>query len=195
MNPMPLPLSLCLLLLFPSICPAGESEEFIEMLTQDIMENQISTEKSRLHIYRARQYSKINEWEKALEDYNKALELSHKGWIHLERSHFFMNQGQYALAYEDARAAKKEVPTLAREADKIIEAAGAEIQKKYDAENPITIVMDSKVDPTRKTRFDVMRTQGVFAANAAKTENARQQRMAAKKQQLVAVQTPKKSRG
>ena len=43
-----------------------------------------------------------------------------------------------------------------------------QILKKYEADNPITIIMDTEVDPYRKTRFDVMREQGVFAAKAQK---------------------------
>ncbi len=188
-------LLLPLFLLLPSISPAGESQEFIEMLNQDIMQSQTDAEKSTLHIYRARQYSKIKEWKKAREDYNKALELNHKGWIHLERSHFLMSRGEYELAYKDARAAKKEVPTLAREADRIIEAAGTEIQKKYDAEHPITIVMNGTVDPNRKSRFDLMRMQGVFTITAAKSGSNKQQRQASKKKRSTTCQPVKKSKG
>ncbi|MEN8200627.1 MAG: hypothetical protein ABFR63_11210, partial [Thermodesulfobacteriota bacterium] len=117
-------------------------------------------EKGTLHVYRARQYMKIKAWDRAEQDYGKALELNHKGWIHLERGHFFMARENYEQAYEEARAAKAEVPTLAPEADEIMETAGREIEKKYVAENPPTIIMDRRVDPKRKTRFDVMRAQG-----------------------------------
>ncbi|MCF8055124.1 MAG: tetratricopeptide repeat protein [Desulfocapsa sp.] len=195
MNLMSLPLFFGLLLLLPSALQAEEPQEFIEMLNQDLTLSKTDAEKSTLHIYRARQYFKIKEWEKAEEDYNKALELNHKGWIHLERSHFFMTRREYALAYEDARAAKIEVPTLSHEADKIIEVAGAEILKQYEAENPITIVMDGKVDPNRKTRFDVMKTQEIPAAKARKNDNAKQQRTASRKTQVAASQPPQKARG
>lgn len=181
--------SLCFPLFFSSNCLAGEAQEFIKLLDQDIKQTHSAQHKSQLHIYRARQYSKIKEWEKALEDYNDALELDHKGWIHLERSKFLMAIGKYDLAYEDAEAAKEEVPTLGREADKIMDAAVAEIREKYEAENPITIVMDSKADPYRKTRFDLMREQGVFTAKTTRTNTS------SRKKKAAAACSPKKSRG
>lgn len=186
--------SLCLPLLFSSNCPAGDALEFIKMLDNDIKQSQSPQAKSQLHIYRARQYSKIKEFEKALEDYNDALELNHQGWIHLERSKFLLAIGKYELAYEDAEAAKDEVPTLGREADKIMNAAAEEVRKIYEAENPITIVMDTKVDPYRKTRFDLMREQGVFAVKTASTRSSSKRKKTTKKQTAAAC-APKKSRG
>ncbi|MEA3468897.1 MAG: tetratricopeptide repeat protein [Thermodesulfobacteriota bacterium] len=167
MNLRSLSFSLFLVMLTAVICQAGDPQEAIKMLDHDISQARDPQKKSTLHIYRARQYSKIKKWDKALTDYNDALELNHKGWIHLERSHFLMAMGRYDLACEDATAAKEEVPTLAPEADKIIEAAVAKIRQKYEAENPITIFMDTRVDPYRKTRFDAMKEQGVgmFAAS------------------------------
>ena len=189
-------ISLCLTFLWPSISMAGNNvQNIIEMLNHDIKQTQTDKEKSSLLIYRARQYSKIKEWEKALEDYNDALELDHKGWIHLERSHFLMNAGRYDLAYKDAEAAKEEVPTLAREADAIMDAAVAEIRKKYEAENPITIVMDTQVNPYRKTRFDLMREQGVFLAKAKRSEASTRTKPRQTKQTSASCGTTKKSRG
>ena len=155
-----------LALLLSSTCQAAASTELIDMLSRDISQSESDEEKSMLHIYRARQYFKLKEWEKTEEDYTRAVELNPKGWMHLERSHFYMSRKQYDHAYRDARAAKKAVPTLSREADKVIESAGAEIIKQYEAENPITIVMDAKVDSKRKTRFDLKRTQRLAAAPA-----------------------------
>jgi len=188
-----LPLLLSLFLLFPSSSTAGNTEALIQMLNQDIKQSRTAGEKGTLHIYRARQYMKINQWDKAEEDYATALELNHKGWIHLERGHFFMARKKYDQAYEEAKAAKEEVPSLTREADKIIQVAGVEIQKQYEAENPKTIVMDSMAN-RRRTRFDVMKEQGVFTANARKSDKARQQRAAARKQRTVASHAPRKQK-
>ena len=154
-------ISLFVSLLFVSKSFSGNAEIIIAQISDDLRQIKDVKAKSTLHIYRARQYSKSQKWELALEDYNDALELNHKGWIHLERSQFLLKTGKYELAYEDANAAKEEVPTLSREADKVIEGAVAAIRKKYESENPITIVMDTKVDRYRKTRFDLMREQGV----------------------------------
>ena len=182
--------------LLPSIGMTGNTaHNIIEMLNYDIKQTKTAKEKSVLLIYRARQYSKIKELDKALEDYNNALELDHKGWIHLERSHFLMNIGKYELAYKDAEAAKDEVPTLASEADTIMATALVKIRKEYEAENPITIFMDTKVDPSRKTRFDLMHEQGVFVAKANKSRKSTRKKSARKKQTAASCKPTKKSRG
>ena len=160
--------SLLVTLLFVFTAQAGNNQQIIKQISQDLEQTTDAQVKSTLHIYRARQYTKIKEWGLAFEDYNDALELDHKGWIHLERSHFLLARGKYELAYEDANAAKEEVPSLAKEADKVIEVAVAEVRKKYEAENPPTILINTKVNPYRKTRFDLMAEQGVgmFAASS-----------------------------
>ena len=140
-------LSLLITLFSFSIGQAGNSQRLIEQISHNLEQVSNSQTKSTLHIYRARQYTKIMKWEMALEDYNDAMKLDHKGWIHLERSHLLMLMGEYELAYEDANAAKEEVPTLSSEADKVIEKAVVEIRKKDEAENPVTIIMDNKADP------------------------------------------------
>jgi len=154
-------LSLFLSVFLSTIATAGNLQMIIELISRDIEQTRDAKKKSMLHIFRARQYTKIKKLEMALEDYNEALELDHKGWIHLERSQFLLVTGNYELAYEDANAAKEEVPTLAPAADKVIEKAVAAIRKQFESDNPITIVMDTKVDPYRKTRFDLMREQGL----------------------------------
>lgn len=187
-------LPLLVVLLTASISLAADSQVLIKQLDHEIEQAQDAVTKSTLHMYRARQYTRIQEWERALEDYNQALELNHQGWIHLERSSFLMTVGNYDQANEDAQAAKKEVPTLSPEADRLIEAAEAEIQKKYEAENPPTIIMDAVVNRSRKSRFDVMRETGVLAANARRIDNFNRQKSATRKQQEATVSAPK-SRG
>jgi tetratricopeptide (TPR) repeat protein len=147
---------------------AANSQMVIQMISEDIKQAKDPKEKSTLHIYRARQYAKAKKYEEALDDYSTALELDHKGWIHLERSQFLLRMEKYDLAYEDAKAAKEEVPTLALEADRVIDEAVAVIRKQYEDENPETIILDTEVDQYRKTRFDIMRQQGVFSAKAAR---------------------------
>jgi tetratricopeptide (TPR) repeat protein len=188
-------LPLLLVLLTSSLCLAGNNQSIIKQLGLEIAQAQDNVAKSTFHMYRARQYTQIQKWKKALEDYNRALELNHQGWIHLERGNFLMAMGRYDLAYEDAKAAKKEVPTLTQEADKLIEASVAEIRKKYEAENPLTIIMDSAVDRHRKSRFDVMREQGILAADARRIDNFNRQKTATRKQREAAACTPTKSRG
>ncbi len=161
---------------------AGNEEMIIQMISEDIKKTEKKQKKSTLHIYRARQYSKIKKYDEALDDYSTALELDHKGWIHLERSQFLLGMKKYELAYEDANAAKGEVPTLAAEADKVIDKAVAVIRKQYEAENPETIIMNTRVDRYRKTRFDVMRERGVFTSKENMIVASNTQRTAKRKQ-------------
>lgn len=189
-------LIMSLSLLLPSVGMAGNnSQNIIKMLNNDIKQAESNKEKCCLLIYRARHYDKIKEPDKALKDYDEALELDHKGWIHLERSHFLMKIGKYELAYKDADAAKDEVPTLAGEADVIMATAIAEIRKEYEAENPITIFMDSQIDPYRKTRFDLIREQGVFVAKARTSRKSVRKKPARKKQSAASCRPTKKRRG
>lgn len=122
-------LSLLITLFSFSIGLAGNPQKLIVQISHELEQTGSSQTKSTLHIYRARQYTKMMQWEMALEDYNNAIKLDHKGWIHLERSHLLMRMGDYDFAYEDATAAKEEIPTLSNEADKVIEKAAAEIEK------------------------------------------------------------------
>lgn len=186
----------CVSLFIAPVAMAANEEMIIEMITADIERCNDNQKKSSFHIYRARQYVKIKQWDKALEDYTVALELDHKGWIHLERSKFLLARGKYELAYEDANAAKEEVPTLAAEADEVIEKAVAVVRQRYEEANPLTIIMDSRVDRSRKTRFDVMREQGVFTAKANRIAASNAQRAAKRKQQSAkAACGPKVKRG
>ena len=177
-----------LCLMCPFILPsmaAANPEMIIEMISADIDRTNNTKQRSTLHIYRARQLVKVKQWDKALEDYTTALELDHKGWIHLERSQLLLKRGEYEKAYEDATAAKEEVPTLAKEADKVIDKAVAVVRAQYEAENPITIIMDDPVDRGRKTRFDIMREQGVFAAKGNRIAASNARRAAKRKQQTA----------
>lgn len=174
---------------------AGTPEMIIEMIGSDIVKTRDNQKRSTLHIYRARQYAKIEKWDEALDDYSSALELDHKGWIHLERSQFLLRMKKYDQAREDAMAAKKEVPTLTAEADKVIERAEAVLRREYEVENPPTIIMNSKVDPSRKTRFDMMRKQGVFASRIANSTEFNAKRTAKRKQQTAKAASSTRSRG
>ncbi len=178
-------------------CTTGVAENINDIIAQldlKISQANDSLTKSNLHIFRARNFNRMNKQNAALEDYNLALELNHQGWIHLERCSLLMGMGEYELALEDAKAAKQEVPTLAREADRYIARAETELQKRYEKKNPLTIVMDTEVDPYRKSRFDVMEEQGVFAARAMKKASINQQKKVARLQRKTASTSSKSKR-
>ena len=179
-------IAVLLCLMCPMFLPAvaaANPEMIIEMISADIERAKDKKQRSTLHIYRARQLVKVRQWDKALADYTAALKLDDKGWIQLERSQFLLGRGEYEKAYKDATAAKEKVPTLAAEADKVIDKAVAVVRKRYEAENPITIIMDDPVNTGRRTRFDAMREQGVFAAKESRIAASNARRTAKRKQQ------------
>jgi len=110
---------------------AWAADGVIKELTLSIASARSAEEKSKLHMYRARNYKNIGNTEKAEEDYIAALEFDHKGWIHLERGRFYLGIGDYSQAKKDAIAAQKETPTLKQQSDKIIA-----IAEKHDIEIP-----------------------------------------------------------
>jgi len=160
---------------------AKDNRLIIEQLGHDIQQAQDPLTKSRLHLYRARHHANATEWKKAMDDYNNALELNHKGWIHLERGRFLMATGKYKLAYEEAMATKEEMPTLSYEADKIIQKATAKLEEQQKIDNPPTIILNETVDPYRKTRFDLMRERGVYAEKANRLNQIRNRNTASNK--------------
>ncbi len=178
---------LCLFIALSCAVPltghADNIQQIIEDLGIEIKRENNSLQKSKLHIYRARHYTRLGEWEKGLEDYTSALELNHQAWIHLERSRFLMATGNYRLAYEDAVAAKNELKTLAPEANEIIRQAVDKIDDQNTLDNPPTIIMDSRANPNRKSRFDLMEAAGIFDAKEKKLRQSRQKRMASRPQQ------------
>lgn len=128
-------------------------------------------EKSNLNMYKARNYAKLGEYEKALECYDKALKLNHKGWIHLERARFFFTHKEYDLAESEALTAQEETPTLKYQAAPIIKKARKKLESIYLAENPPTIIFDTKADATRKSRFDYIKPDNT---NVAVSEYSKQ---------------------
>ncbi len=189
--------SLCLFIVLSFTMPftghADNIQKIIDDLGKAINSEHNSVGRSKLHIYRARHYTRMGEWNKGLEDYSRALELNHQAWIHLERSRFLMAAGKYRLAYEDAVAAKNELKTLTPEANKIIRQAVEKIDDQNTLDRPPTIIMDSRQNPNRKSRFDLMETAGIFEAKEKRLRQSRQKRMASRPQQSPAA-TPVKSR-
>ncbi len=184
------------ILLFSSFVQAEDIQTVINELSQHISKEKDPLQKSKLHMYRARHYARQGEWDKGLEDYNLALELNHQGWVHLERSRFLMLAGKYKLAYEDAVAAKNETITLTSEANAIIQQAITKIDAQNVMDNPPTIIMDSRTNPNRMSRFDYMEKLGVFDEKEARLRQARKKSVSRHKQKSTKSSPPvRKSRG
>ncbi len=152
----------CISLLFVTVYQikdvhAALNQNIIEDLEVQLKEATTDEEKSRLHMFKARNYIRGGDYERALTNYDQALRLNHKGWIHLERANFFLVNKKYSLAESEAIAAKEETKTLASQADPIIRKAQKELERIYQAEHPPVIIFDTQANAARKSRFDYMR--------------------------------------
>ncbi len=162
----------CSLFTFMESISLAKDSDVIVGLTKKISKSKSETEKSRLYMYRARNYNNIGEFEMARDDYDNGLTYNHQGWIHLERGRFFMAHKNYEQAIREAVAAEKETPTLKKESQKIIAKASEAYKKKLQSENPqeilLTTVWQTKnVQPTQRNSS---KKSGVRAAYAAKNK-------------------------
>ncbi len=142
---------------FPAGVHSAVNKTIIDTLNEQLENTTSPVERGNLFMYKARNYANAGEYNKAHENYNNAIRLNHKGWIHLERARFFLLNKKFSLAEQEATAAKDETSTLSNQADPIIRRAQQELEKIYLAEHPPEIILDTKADPTRKSRFDYMR--------------------------------------
>ncbi len=133
---------LCLAL--PTISVANQ--ETIDLLTMEIAQAKTDADKSRLHMYRARNYKLIGNLDLAEKDYDTALTFDHKGWIHLERARFFLEFGNNEQARKEAIAAQKETPTLKAESQKILNIAKEKVIKEQEKLHPKEILLTKKWD-------------------------------------------------
>ena len=133
---------LCLTL--PTISAADQ--DTIDLLTLEIAQAKTDADKSRLHMYRARNYKLIGNLDLAEKDYDTALTFDHKGWIHLERARFFLEFGNNEQARKEAIAAQKETPTLKAESQKILSIAKEKVVKEQERQHPKEILLTKKWD-------------------------------------------------
>ncbi len=155
-------------IMFAGSGAVADESEVIAGLTRKIAKTQSEKEKSKLYMYRARNYNNIGEYEKARDDYDDALAYDHKGWIHLERGRFFLAQKNYEQTIKEAVAAEKETATLKKESQILITRAKKSIKKKQQITHAPQIFLTTTWDtkPTRRTQ----RKRNVRKAYAAKNK-------------------------
>lgn len=145
----------------PSLHAGQEDiEKIIEILDQQIEEAVNNKEKAKFCCFRARNYHKLKQEEDAEQSYLEALEYDFSGWILLEYSTYLYKMEEYERAYRAAHTVLKEFPQFSNRADKLKKQSAERYREEYYAENPPTIIMDSKIDPYRVNRHDLMRKQG-----------------------------------
>lgn len=129
----------------------------LQMLDAQIENSDNQQEKARLYCFKARNYSKIDDIEEARTNYILALNTNYSGWLLNEYGYFLYKNGMYDLAYKASQKVLKEFPYLKKEATILQDKAYARYEAEYYLKNPPTIVMDTKVDPYRVTRHDLIR--------------------------------------
>lgn len=154
-----IPVIFLILLPLQSKASQEDSQVVIEELTKLVETANSKEELAKLYCFRARHYLKIGEKEKANEDYHKALENNYKGWILNEYGFFLYRSKEYGKAYNTAIMVLEDFPYLAKDAKKLGKMSRIKYEEKYYEENPPLIVMNTKVDPNRKTRHDYRKPQ------------------------------------
>lgn len=140
---------------------ADEYHAIIDMLDSQIESATTNVEKAKLCCFKARNHMNNNKLDETEQGYLEALDYSYTGWILNEYSRFLYRTGEYERAYRAASKVVEDFPQFEREAEPIKRKAKEEYQKEYLEANPPTIIMNTKVDPNRVTRHDLIRKAGV----------------------------------
>lgn len=138
--------AILLLCVFPAL-PQAKST-VVEELTKSIANASTEQEKSRLYMYRARNFKNEGLFDKAEQDYDAALQYDHKGWIHLERAEFYLKRGNHEQAIKEAVAAEKETPTLKSQSQRILSVAKVAAKEERQTEKPAVILLTRKWNVT-----------------------------------------------
>jgi tetratricopeptide (TPR) repeat protein len=112
--------------------------------------------KAKLYCYRARNYTKSGEHEKAKDDYLRALNASYEGWILKELGHFMYKRGEYEKAYNVSVKLLNDFPYLEKEANHLKTQSKKKWEEEYLRNNPPTITIDTAPNANRVSRHDLI---------------------------------------
>lgn len=132
-------------------------QDMIKVITDQLTTVDNPREKAKLHCYRARNYAKAGDQEKAKDDYLRAINTSYEGWILNELGYFMYKGGEYEKAYNVANKVLADFPQFKKDAAKLKKQAKAKWEEEYLKANPPTITIDTAPDPNRVTRHDLVR--------------------------------------
>lgn len=163
------------LLLFsvPNHCLAlhQDVQKTIDMITDQLETAGSDIDKAKLYCFRARNYHKLGEKDKAENDYLAALSNNYAGWLLVEYGFFLYHNEEYEKSYAVALKVLEDFPYLKADAKKLGSQSRDKYEEKYYEENPPTIVMNTVVDPNRKTRHDYKRYSGPKVINFNKLDS------------------------
>lgn len=115
--------------------------------------------KAKLYCYRARNYTKSGEMEKAEDDYLAALNSSYEGWILSEFGYFMYKSGQYEKAYNISLRLLEDFTYLKDKASKLKKESKKRWEEEYLKNNPPNITIVTEPDPNRVTRHNLIKQQ------------------------------------
>lgn len=134
-----------------------QTSDTIKTINHQLQAADNKKERARLYCYRARNYAESGDNEQAKNDYLAALNSSYEGWILNELGYFMYKTGQYEKAYNVAVRVLKDFPYLQKEAGRLKTQAKQKWEEEYLKNNPPTISIDSRPDPNRVSRHDLIR--------------------------------------
>jgi Tfp pilus assembly protein PilF len=140
---------------------AEDYPAIIGMLDKQIESAPTDAEKAKLCCFKARNHLNNKNLVETEQGYLEALDYSYTGWILNEYSRFLFRTGEYERAYRAASKVAEDFPQFEREAESIKRKAKQAYEKEYLEANPPTIIMNTKVDPNRVTRHDLIRRAAV----------------------------------
>jgi tetratricopeptide (TPR) repeat protein len=155
------------------IASSPDSQAMLTMINGQLESTHDPKGKAKLYCYRARNYAKSGDLDKAKDDYLTALNSSYEGWILQELGLFMYTTGQYEKAYNVSVKVLKDFPYLKNEASKLKMQSKNKWDEEYLENNPPTITLDTVPDPNRLTRHGLIKQaetrQG--AQNSSKTQS------------------------
>ena len=136
---------------------SSETEDMVESINIQLDATDDPKAKAKLYCYRARNYTKLGEHEKAKDDYLKALNTSYEGWILKELGYFMYERGQYEKAYNVSFKLLNDFPYLEKEGNQLQTKSRKKWEEEYLKNNPPTITIDTAPDTNRVSRHDLIK--------------------------------------
>ncbi len=140
-----------------AVAMLGVNEEIINELDKEIQSSSSPEDRAIYFVYKARNYFNSGDVDAALKNYNEAVRNNNKEWIILERCPLLLKKKLFDDAYADSRKLIDSEYDPDGRATWCYNIASKKLKEIYDKENPPTIIMNTQVDPNRKSRFDVAR--------------------------------------
>lgn len=140
-----------------SYASSSETQDMVNSINIQLDSVDDPKAKARLFCYRARNYTKSGEYEKAKDDYLKALNTSYEGWILKELGYFMYKREEYEKAYNVSVQLLNDFPYLEKEANQLKTQSKKKWEEEYLKNNPPTITIHTTPGSNRVSRHDLIK--------------------------------------